>query len=161
MVELAKAFSSDRRLLVLEWLKDPTAHFPPQVDGDLMKDGVCAVFIAEKPRCAAQPTAGEHLKILSRVRPGHRHSQEAVDVLSPGRAPHPRGEAIVERAIDGGDRMSGSLRRHPRQSSSPDPWMAACAGQKQANIGLLFQPKRTAGLLIGTSAALTARPGHA
>lgn len=66
MVELAKALSSDRRLLVLEWLKDPTAHFPPQADGDLAKDGVCAVFIAEKLG-VSQPTAGEHLKILSRV----------------------------------------------------------------------------------------------
>jgi ArsR family transcriptional regulator len=66
MVELAKALSSDRRLLVLEWLKDPTAHFPPQVDGDLVKDGVCAVFIAEKLG-VSQPTAGEHLKILSRI----------------------------------------------------------------------------------------------
>src|SRR5678815_5010969 len=66
MVELAKALSSDRRLLVLEWLKDPTAHFPPQVDGDLVKDGVCGVFIAEKLG-VSPPTASVHLKILARA----------------------------------------------------------------------------------------------
>src|SRR5437773_2176341 len=29
-----RALASERRLQVLEWLKDPTAHFPPQVDGN-------------------------------------------------------------------------------------------------------------------------------
>ena len=43
-----RALASDRRLLILEWLKRPKAHFPPQVDGDLVRDGVCGVFIAEK-----------------------------------------------------------------------------------------------------------------
>ena len=45
---LFRALASDRRLLILHWLKDPRAHFRPQVDGDLVKDGVCGVFIAEK-----------------------------------------------------------------------------------------------------------------
>jgi ArsR family transcriptional regulator len=36
-----RALASDRRLLILEWLKRPKTHFPPQVDGDLVKDGVC------------------------------------------------------------------------------------------------------------------------
>jgi len=40
-------------------------HFPPQVDGDLVADGVCGVFIAQKLGSAA--TASEHLKILSRA----------------------------------------------------------------------------------------------
>lgn len=59
-----RALASDRRLLILGWLKDPKAHFPAQVDGDLVKDGVCGVFIAEKLG-VTQPTASEHLKILS------------------------------------------------------------------------------------------------
>ena len=42
------------------------AHFPPQVDGDLVKDGVCGVLIAEKLG-VSQPTVSEHLKILSQV----------------------------------------------------------------------------------------------
>lgn len=59
-----RALASERRLLVLEWLKDPRAHFPPQVDGDLVDDGVCGGFIAEKLG-VSQPTASEHLKILT------------------------------------------------------------------------------------------------
>jgi len=58
-----RALASERRLQVLGWLKDPAAHFPPQVDGDLVKDGVCGVLIAEKLR-VSQPTASQHLKIL-------------------------------------------------------------------------------------------------
>jgi DNA-binding transcriptional ArsR family regulator len=59
-----KALANDKRLQVLDWLKDPTAHFPPQVDGDLVKDGVCGLFITEKLG-VSQPTASEHLRILS------------------------------------------------------------------------------------------------
>ncbi len=49
---------------VLRWLKDPRAHFRTQVDGDLVEDGVCLIFIAEKLGVSL-PTASEHLKILS------------------------------------------------------------------------------------------------
>ena len=66
-VEFAfRALASDRRLLILEWLKRPKTHFPPQVDGDLVKDGVCGVLIAEKLG-VSQPTVSEHLKILSQA----------------------------------------------------------------------------------------------
>jgi DNA-binding transcriptional ArsR family regulator len=58
-----RALANDRRLLILSWLKDPVAHFPPQVDGDLVEDGVCGILIAEKLGIS-QPTASEHLKIL-------------------------------------------------------------------------------------------------
>jgi len=59
-----RALASERRLRILDWLKNPVAHFPPQVDGDLVKDGVCGVFIAQKLG-VSQPTAHEHLRILS------------------------------------------------------------------------------------------------
>jgi DNA-binding transcriptional ArsR family regulator len=62
--EALRALSNDKRLAILEWLKDPEAHFPPQVDGDLVKDGVCGVFIAEKLGIS-QPTASEHLRVLA------------------------------------------------------------------------------------------------
>ena len=58
--------SDDRRLQVLEWLKQPRRHFRPQVDGDLVADGVCGVLIAEKLG-VSQPTASEHMKILLRA----------------------------------------------------------------------------------------------
>jgi DNA-binding transcriptional ArsR family regulator len=59
-----RALASEKRLRILTWLKDPVAHFPPQVYGDLVKDGVCGVFIAEKLG-VSQPTASEHLRVLS------------------------------------------------------------------------------------------------
>jgi len=61
-----RALASDRRLLILEWLKRPRAHFREQVDGDLVKDGVCGVLIAEKLG-VTQPTVSEHLKVLSKA----------------------------------------------------------------------------------------------
>jgi len=64
MTKAMRALANERRLQVLEWLKDPTAHFPPQIDGDLVKDGVCGVLIAEKLG-VSQPTVSEHLRILA------------------------------------------------------------------------------------------------
>jgi ArsR family transcriptional regulator len=61
-----RALANERRLRILEWLRDPVAHFPPQVDGDLVEDGVCGVLIAEKLG-VSQPTASEHLKILAQA----------------------------------------------------------------------------------------------
>ena len=66
ITQAMRALASERRLQVLEWLKDPAAHFPPQVDGDLVRDGVCGVLIAEKLG-VSQPTVSEHLKILSQA----------------------------------------------------------------------------------------------
>src|ERR1700722_10657016 len=61
-----KALANDKRLAILQWLRDPQTHFPPQIDGDLVRDGVCSLFIAEKLG-VSQPTCGEHLKVLSRA----------------------------------------------------------------------------------------------
>ena len=66
MEQRLRALASEKRLLILEWLKDPEKHFPRQVDGDLVKDGVCGVFIADKLE-VSQPTASEHLNILCRA----------------------------------------------------------------------------------------------
>lgn len=61
-----RALANDRRLLILEWLKRPRAHFRAQTDGDLTLDGVCGVLIADKLG-VSQPTVSEHLKILSQA----------------------------------------------------------------------------------------------
>src|ERR1700761_604834 len=58
-----RAFANERRLQILDWLKDPRAHFREQVDGDLVDDGVCGLSIAEKLG-VSQPTLSEHMRIL-------------------------------------------------------------------------------------------------
>jgi DNA-binding transcriptional ArsR family regulator len=63
-VDVFRALASEKRLQVLEWLKDPRAHFPRQVDGDLVDDGVCGLFLAQKLG-VSQPTASVHLKIMA------------------------------------------------------------------------------------------------
>lgn len=60
------ALASPKRLQVLEWLRDPRAHFPRQRDGDLVDDGVCVLFIANKLG-VAQPTATTHMQALARA----------------------------------------------------------------------------------------------
>jgi ArsR family transcriptional regulator len=61
-----RALANGRRLQILEWLKDPRAHFRPQVDGDLVRDGVCAVLLARKLG-VSQPTLSEHMRVLSQA----------------------------------------------------------------------------------------------
>jgi ArsR family transcriptional regulator len=63
-VEVLRVLGNEKRLAILEWLIDPVAHFPPQKDGDLVTDGVCSVFIADKLGVSA-PTASEHLRLLT------------------------------------------------------------------------------------------------
>jgi DNA-binding transcriptional ArsR family regulator len=64
--DLFRALANERRLQILAWLKDPRSHFPPQVDGDLVEDGVCAVFLADKLG-VTQPTLSEHMAVLVRA----------------------------------------------------------------------------------------------
>jgi DNA-binding transcriptional ArsR family regulator len=61
-----RALASERRLQILDWLKDPRAHFREQVDGDLVEDGVCGLLIAEKLG-VSQPTVTEHMKLLVEI----------------------------------------------------------------------------------------------
>jgi DNA-binding transcriptional ArsR family regulator len=58
-----KALANDRRLEIMRWLKEPSSHFPPQTEGDLVEDGVCGLFIAQKLG-VGQPTVSEHLRVL-------------------------------------------------------------------------------------------------
>ena len=58
-----KALANEKRLQILEWLQDPRRHFRPQVDGDLVDDGVCGVLIAEKLGVSA-PTLSVHMRVL-------------------------------------------------------------------------------------------------
>ena len=64
--QLFRALANENRLRILDWLKRPMRHFPPQRDGDLVKDGVCGLLIARKLN-VSHPTASEHLKVLARA----------------------------------------------------------------------------------------------
>lgn len=63
-LELAlKALASERRLQILDWLKDPIGNFPTQEHGDPVEHGTCNLFIVDKLG-VSQPAASRHLKVL-------------------------------------------------------------------------------------------------
>src|ERR1700748_694615 len=59
-----RALANERRLQILEWLREPRKYFREQVDGDLVEDGVCGLLIAEKLG-VSQPTVSEHMRVLT------------------------------------------------------------------------------------------------
>ena len=61
---ILKALDNENRLQILSWLKDPEAHFPPQVDGDLVEDGVCGAHLADKLGISA-PALTNHMRLLT------------------------------------------------------------------------------------------------
>jgi ArsR family transcriptional regulator len=66
VAQAMQVLANERRMLILEWLKEPTRHFPVQVDGHLVQDGVCGLLIARKLR-VSQPAVTGHLKLLSQA----------------------------------------------------------------------------------------------
>lgn len=58
-----KALASERRLQILDWLKNPAANFPPQEHGDPDEHGACNLFIVEKLG-VSQPAGSRHLRVL-------------------------------------------------------------------------------------------------
>ena len=58
-----RALANERRLQILDGLREPRKHFRAQADGDLVEDGVCGVLIAEKLGVSA-PTLSEHMRVL-------------------------------------------------------------------------------------------------
>lgn len=63
IVPSLRALANPQRAQIMDWLLNPTAHFPPQQDGDLIHDGVCVGFITDKTGLT-QPTVTSHMKIL-------------------------------------------------------------------------------------------------
>lgn len=63
-VEVFKALSNKTRLMILQWLKEPELHFPPQ-DRDIKEVGVCVGQIQCKAQLT-QSTISEYLSILQR-----------------------------------------------------------------------------------------------
>ena len=64
-VEIFKALSNNTRLQILQWLKEPQANFPEQLDVGFA-DGVCVGQIQRKAGLT-QSTVSEYLAILQRA----------------------------------------------------------------------------------------------
>lgn len=62
-VPTLRALAAPQRAQIMDWLLDPCAHFPPQIDGDLVDDGVCVGAITDKTGLS-QPTVTTHMKTL-------------------------------------------------------------------------------------------------
>ncbi|MEU7218765.1 ArsR/SmtB family transcription factor [Nocardia iowensis] len=65
MLDECKALANETRLRILEWLKDPQAHFPGRAD-ETAELGVCVGLIQQKAGTSAS-TMSVHLAILQRV----------------------------------------------------------------------------------------------
>ncbi|GAA5035458.1 helix-turn-helix domain-containing protein [Streptomyces siamensis] len=64
--EMLRAPVSGQRLDILEWLRDPVAHFPVQRHGDLVEDGVSPEALAAKLG-VSRAVARTHLDLLTGV----------------------------------------------------------------------------------------------
>lgn len=60
---LSSALACPSRLAIIQWLKSPSEHFPPQLHADIKDVGVCGSFLADKLG-VAPATASAHLRIL-------------------------------------------------------------------------------------------------
>ena len=63
-LKIFKALANEKRLQIMLWILSPSDHFPPQQDGDLVRDGVCVGFITNKIGLS-QPTVTSHMKTLA------------------------------------------------------------------------------------------------
>jgi ArsR family transcriptional regulator len=64
-LEVIKSLSNQTRLNILEWLKEPYAHFPAEELTEYNPDlGVCVSDIARKARMSV-PTVSVYLKTMS------------------------------------------------------------------------------------------------
>ncbi|SKC03601.1 ArsR/SmtB family transcription factor [Dyadobacter psychrophilus] len=64
LLEVIKSLSNQTRLSILEWLKEPYAHFPAEELADYSPDmGVCVSDIAKKAGMSV-PTVSVYLKTM-------------------------------------------------------------------------------------------------
>ena len=90
-LEIFKALSNKTRLQILQWLKEPEKHFPPQEHAAFDEVGVCVGQIQQKAGLT-QSTVSEYLSILQKsgllesTRLGqwtyYKRNEEAFAVLS-------------------------------------------------------------------------------
>lgn len=65
IIPIIKALSNEKRLKILQWLKDPCHHFTSS-HCDIAKDGVCVGLIEEKIGLS-QSTVSQYLMILQQA----------------------------------------------------------------------------------------------
>ena len=90
-----RALASDRRLLILQWLKAPGKHFRPQTYGDLVDGRGLRRFhrgeAGGQPADREQPPEG-----VDSGGPAARETNQAVDVLQTQRAADPTAADAAE-----------------------------------------------------------------
>lgn len=63
VLKVLKAIGNEKRLQILEWLKQPEQNFPPHQEVEGFEHGVCVAFIQEKAGLS-QSTTSQYLAIL-------------------------------------------------------------------------------------------------
>lgn len=66
IIEINKVLSNKVRLEILQWLKNPEAHFPPHEDLGHFNDGVCVQYIRKKAGLS-QSTISHYLSMMQNV----------------------------------------------------------------------------------------------
>lgn len=66
MVLIFKALANEARVKILQGLREPARHFPPQDEGDVEIDGVCVSSIQEGIGLSQSATS-DHLAVLNRA----------------------------------------------------------------------------------------------
>ncbi|KDE56648.1 ArsR family transcriptional regulator [Halostagnicola sp. A56] len=62
-IRIFKTLSNENRLRILQWLTEPTRHFPPQQEEDIEEVGVCVDSIRRKLE-VSQSTTSQYLSKL-------------------------------------------------------------------------------------------------
>lgn len=66
IVEMSKVLSNKARIDILNWLKKPNDHFPPQTNVPNFDDGVCVCHIQEKVGLS-QSTTSHYLIMMEKA----------------------------------------------------------------------------------------------
>ncbi|MCB0195349.1 MAG: helix-turn-helix transcriptional regulator [Anaerolineae bacterium] len=66
ILQILKAIGNEKRLQILEWLKEPEKNFPPHQEVDGFDNGVCVAFIQQKSGLS-QSTTSQYMAILERA----------------------------------------------------------------------------------------------
>ncbi|MBU1247890.1 MAG: helix-turn-helix domain-containing protein [Proteobacteria bacterium] len=66
LLDIFKALGNEKRLMILQWLREPEKHFPPHREVEGFGQGVCVGFIQEKSGLS-QAATSQYLSLLQRA----------------------------------------------------------------------------------------------